>query len=329
MNEENINYELIDSSFNLLEIGKNLAKNKKHDEKNLIIIGDKSSGKSNLFNNVLMSMSQKDSYTATCGINYGFMRYQPSTNKKFILNIYEIGGGISNLSLIKSILNSKNLNNTSILLNLDLSKGNSILKSFKNYLKELNLILKELNQDMLIEVIETKRSKYKDINSNDFKRINIFPIQLIVIGNKYDALEKIDLEKIKWTCKTLRYYCHVNALSLVYFKAGDSKLSKILNNLITSLAFNVNSENALNLSQKNEILPLYILHGNDSLIEIGDPKVVSQGGKDLNSLWDDTFSSIFNKEDENDENETNNKFEESLKERYKEPRIDEELIIFE
>jgi GTPase SAR1 family protein len=332
--------ESINSDYNILDLAKNLVKTslKKTEEKNLIILGEKSSGKTSLFNNILLNFTQKETYTPTCGINYSFIRYQPNSNKKLIMNVYEIGGGNGNIGLVKTILNEKNLKNTIFVLNLDFSRPASILQSLREYLKQLGSILKDLfNSEYLMEVIENKSLKYKDTNSSDFKRINIFPAELIVVGNKYDCLEKIDLEKIKWTCRTLRFFCFINSISLVYFKSGDSKLSKIFNSLVTNLAFNVNNDNSLNFSQKNDILPLYVLYGSDSIQEIGDPKVIGQGGKDMASLWEDTFFSVFNKDKESkiesqfdiEENLDVKKFEENLKEKYKESRIDEELVIFE
>jgi GTPase SAR1 family protein len=334
----------INSDFNILELGKNLVKTsiKKIEEKNLIILGDKSSGKTSLFNNILLNFTQKETYTPTCGINYSFIRYQPNSNKKLIMNVYEIGGGISNVNLVKTILNEKNFNlkNSIFVINLDFSRPSTILLSLREYLKQLLSILKEVyNSENLIEIIENKNIKFRDKkeNNNISNIISIFPAEIIVIGNKYDFLEKIDIEKIKWTCRCLRFFCFINAISLVYFKSGDNKLSKIFNNLITNIAFNLNNDNSNNFSQKNDILPLYILYGSDSLQEIGDPKVIAKG-KDMTTLWEDTFQTIFDKEKEKDnfqfEHEKSliteiNNFDDNLKEKYKESRIDEELVIFE
>jgi len=319
---------------NLFDLAKNFVNTsqKKIEEKNLIILGDKCSGKSVLFNTITQNSSSKSNYIPTCGINYSYMRYQPSTTKKLLLNIYEIGGGINNINLIKTVLNDKNLRNTIFLINLDLSRPREILILLKNYLKELKSIIKEIAEhETILDIVENKKSKYKDPNSNDFKRINIFPAEVIVIGNNYESLEVIDLEKIKWTCRCIRFLCHSNSLSIVFFKKSDTKIVKIFNNLIISLAYSTNGmlDSSTNFSQKNDILPLYILYSNDTFLDIGEPKVFQQGSKDIYSLWEDTLYSVFPKNSDSIEEKINRDFDLDQASMYKEPRLDEELKLFE
>ena len=109
------------SKFNILEQGKIMILKDENsldeNSKNLIIIGPKKSGKTTIFNLLSTGETHISDYTHTCGINYGFMRLQKS--KKKLINIYEIGGGIENLSRISTLVNNKNLNSTLILLILD------------------------------------------------------------------------------------------------------------------------------------------------------------------------------------------------------------------
>lgn len=68
---ENIADETSTSQFSLLDHGKSMTSitGVKIEEKNLIIVGDKASGKSTIFNNMLQSSSSKDSYNPTSGIS--------------------------------------------------------------------------------------------------------------------------------------------------------------------------------------------------------------------------------------------------------------------
>lgn len=185
------------SNFNILHFAKNMVTiaQKKTEEKNLIILGDKGAGKTTIFNNLIgISSSQKENYSVTSGINFNYIRQQTG-QRKTILNTYEIGGGPSNLELIKTIINKSNFRNTFFVLVLDFSKPQSALDSLKTFLFDLNNSLKELvSDDDIVEAIEAKKSKFADRNlNNDIKRLNFFPAEIIVVGNKYDFLEKRDM----------------------------------------------------------------------------------------------------------------------------------------
>jgi len=51
-----------------------------------------------------------------------------------------------------------------------------------------------VSNDGLVEAIESKKNKFSDRNVNsDIKRLNFFPAEIIVVGNKYDYLEKQEM----------------------------------------------------------------------------------------------------------------------------------------
>jgi hypothetical protein len=97
--------------------------------------------------------------------------------------------------------------------------------------------------------------------------------------------------------------------------------------MLINLAFGVSFDGSF--CQKNDIQPLQILYSQDSFQEIGDPKVInSNGNSDISKLWEDTLLTVFPKQQEIEENQDED-FETALKELYVEPRIDEEVAIFE
>ena len=50
-------------------------------------------------------------------------------------------------------------------------------------------------------------------------------------------------------------------------------------------------------SQKDHLLALMVIQGSDSLLDIGDPKVIDKGSnKDISQLWEDSFYSLYSKE---------------------------------
>jgi GTPase SAR1 family protein len=188
--EENI------SKFNLLNFARSMftVSLKIQEEKNLIILGDKASGKSTIMNNIIGTNINKENYSPTSGINFNYIRQQIG-QRKMLLNLYEIGGGIENLELIKTIINEDNFLHTIFILILDFKKPENVLKTLKNYIIELNMILKNIfSHEILLEIIEKKKNKFIDRNTNnDYKRLIFFPAEIYVIGNKYDFLEKREM----------------------------------------------------------------------------------------------------------------------------------------
>ena len=321
--------------FNLLEQGKKMLISSDptsiENIKNLIIIGPKSSGKTTIFNFLSTGEANTNEFISTSGINFGFMRYQKSKNKssKKIVNIYEIGNGIENLTLIKTIINNKNIENTIFFLLFDFADPQNIITQIFKFLKELKNILTEtIENETLNEIIKSKESQYTKQQKS--KEVNLFPANLYLIGNKYDILEKIDAEKIKWVGLTLRYFSYTNGVNLIFHSNFSEKNRIFLQSTVENFGFGVSKiDNIKNYVQKNELNPLYIQFYNDSLEEIGQPRVMEISGKNVDERWLETYKTIFkNFVKENHENK-NIQLDQNLWEKYKENRIDNEIKLFE
>ena len=338
---QKLDHTKITSKFNLLEQGRKvlITSATSNISKNLILLGSKKSGKTSIFTTLTSNNPSSNSdYTPTFGINYGFMRYQHSTSKKQIINIYEIGGGIENLSLLKTIINSQSISNTLIFLVLDFEKPDSLLEHFLSFIKQLKDILTDIiDKDAIKEIIQTKAQLLpKTINKN---LISLFPCDISVICNKYDIFEKIDAEKLKWAAKALRYFSLINGINLIYHSTKDIKLTNILHSTVTHFAFGQSKiENISKYIQKNELRAMYLHFYNDSFEEIGDPKVMQRGGADNKTLWKESYESLFPKKNNRKENEfeeVDNEMELEVDvdkanwEIYKESRIDNEIKMFE
>ena len=104
-NKDNTSKKKLKSKFNLLEQGRLMIIGTSEEiSKNLIIIGPKGSGKSSIFSLLTTGSVNNYSDSGTCGVNFGFMRSQ-STSQKKVMNIFEIGSGIENIVLINTCLN--------------------------------------------------------------------------------------------------------------------------------------------------------------------------------------------------------------------------------
>ena len=320
------------SKFNILEQGKFMLltgeNSSEENSKNLIIIGPKKSGKTTIFNLLSTGEAHLSDYTHTCGINYGFMRLQKS--KKKIINIYEIGGGIENLSRISTLVNNKNLNNTLIFLILDFQTPENALNTLIIYNEQLRKILSSvIEKEYLDEIINSKNSQYTKIKKDS--SVNLIPINIYVIGNKYDILEKIEEEKLKWIGLTLRYQCVINGMNLIFYSSNNDKYKNILQSTVSYYAFNQSQiENIYKYSQKNELYALYTQFYNDSLEEIGEPRVIHSSGKSTNDRWIETYNALFmNVKKKNNNYENDIPVDQTFWVKFKETRIDNELKIFD
>ena len=320
------------SKFNILEQGKFMLvtgeNSSEENSKNLIIIGPKKSGKTTIFNLLTTGEAHLSDYTHTCGINYGFMRLQKS--KKKIINIYEIGGGIENLSRISTLVNNKNLNNTLIFLILDFQTPENALNTLIIYNEKLRKILSSvIEKEYLDEIINSKNSQYTKIKKDS--SVNLIPINIYVIGNKYDILEKIEEEKLKWIGLTLRYQCVINGMNLIFYSSNNEKYKNILQSTVSYYAFNQSQiENIYKYSQKNELYALYTQFYNDSLEEIGEPRVIHSSGKSTNDRWIETYNALFmNVKKKNNNYENDIPVDQTFWVKFKETRIDNELKIFD
>ena len=316
------------SKFNLLDQGRlMIIGNTEETTKNLIIIGPKGSGKSSIFSLLTTGSPNNYSDNGTCGINFGFMRSQNSVQKK-VMNIFEIGSDLENIVLINTILNNENFEFTTLLLILDFDNPNTQLNYLIKVISYLRKIFnKAIDPNIIDANIKNKISSYQSgIKPGE---VDVFPLETYVIGNKYDILEKIDLEKLKWLCPSLRYFCYINALSLIFY---SSKKKETINALYNTMVENVfgsgKKENLKKYLQKNSTKALYINYYEDNLASIGEPKIPVTVTRELDQRWKETYDGLFKNIKKNEKNNKNINLDENFFVQYTEAKIDHELKLF-
>ena len=324
-NTQEQNKKKYKSKFNLLEQGRiMLIGNMDEVSKNLIIVGPKSSGKSSIFS--LLTTGTPNLYydNGTCGINFGFMRTQNSSQKK-VMNVYELGSEIENLSLIKNIINNDNFESTILFIVLDFENPHMQLTYLLKYISNLQRIINGMIDVNIIEDnIKNRISQYPSNKRPD--GVNIFPIETYVIGNKYDTLETIDIEKLKWLCPSLRYFCYINALNLIFYSSKKRETINSLYNTVAEIAFGSGKKEILKkYIQKNSTKPLYINYYNDNLNDIGEPKIPVTVTGVIEQRWKETYDGLFKNYRKNEENSKYIKLDEEYYQLYKEPKIKSEM----
>ena len=316
------------SKFNLLDQGRlMIIGNTEETTKNLIIIGPKGSGKSSIFSLLTTGSPNNYSDNGTCGINFGFMRSQNSVQKK-VMNIFEIGNDLENIVLINTILNNENFEFTTLLLILDFDNPNTQLNYLIKVISYLRKIFNKVIDPNIIDAnIKNKVSSYQSgIKPGE---VDVFPLETYVIGNKYDILEKIDLEKLKWLCPSLRYFCYINALSLIFYSSKKKETINALYNTMVENAFGSGKkENLKKYLQKNPTKALYINYYEDNLASIGEPKIPVTVTRELDQRWKETYDGLFKNIKKNEKNNKNINLDENFFVQYTEAKIDHELKLF-
>ena len=316
------------SKFNLLDQGRlMIIGNTEETTKNLIIIGPKGSGKSSIFSLLTTGSPNNYSDNGTCGINFGFMRSQNSVQKK-VMNIFEIGSDLENIVLINTILNNENFEFTTLLLILDFDNPNTQLNYLIKVISYLRKIFnKAIDPNIIDANIKNKISSYQSgIKPGE---VDVFPLETYVIGNKYDILEKIDLEKLKWLCPSLRYFCYINALSLIFYSSKKKETINALYNTMVENAFGSGKkENLKKYLQKNSTKALYINYYEDNLASIGEPKIPVTVTRELDQRWKETYDGLFKNIKKNEKNNKNINLDENFFVQYTEAKIDHELKLF-
>jgi len=316
------------SKFNLLDQGRlMIIGTAEETTKNLIIIGPKSSGKSSIFSLLTSGSPNNYSDNGTCGINFGFMRSQNSVKKK-VMNVFEIGSDLENIVLINTILNNENFEYTSLLIILDFDNPNTQL----NYLiKVVSYLRKIFNKTIDPNIIDANIKNKVASYPSGMKpgEVDVFPLETYVVGNKYDILEKIDLEKLKWLCPSLRYFCYINALSLIFYSSKKKETINALYNTMVENAFGSGKkENLKKYLQKNSTKALYINYYDDNLASIGEPKIPVTVTGNLEQRWKETYDGLWKNYKKNEKNNRNINLDENYFAQFQESKIDHELKLF-
>ena len=316
------------SKFNLLDQGRlMIIGTAEETTKNLIIIGPKSSGKSSIFSLLTSGSPNNYSDNGTCGINFGFMRSQNSVKKK-VMNVFEIGSDLENIVLINTILNNENFEYTSLLIILDFDNPNTQLNYLIKVVSYLRKIFnKTIDPNIIDANIKNKVASYP--SSIKPGEVDVFPLETYVVGNKYDILEKIDLEKLKWLCPSLRYFCYINALSLIFYSSKKKETINALYNTMVENAFGSGKkENLKKYLQKNSTKALYINYYDDNLASIGEPKIPVTVTGNLEQRWKETYDGLWKNYKKNEKNNRNINLDENYFAQFQESKIDHELKLF-
>jgi dynein light intermediate chain 2 len=109
----------------------------------------------------------------------------------------------------------------------------------------------------------------------DNKAITISPLNIVIIGCKYDLYEKYETENRKWLSRTMRYLAHANNASLLFCSSKVSTIGVQMRANLMDLMF---EEKTKIVSQRDHLKPIFIARNQDNLNHIGVPSSGSLSG---------------------------------------------------
>lgn len=151
-------------------------------------------------------------------------------NQKEICNIYELGGGRNQVNLIEVAFNEKRFDRTVFVITVDLSKPGSALHNLQYWINivreastKLFQKLQTSNPELASHVEKLVNEKWKA--HEDARRVYALLVPIVIVGTKYDVLAQHESEKLKWICRAMRYFAHVNGADLVFTQMKEKGFS--------------------------------------------------------------------------------------------------------
>uniref|UniRef100_A0A0M3I491 Cytoplasmic dynein 2 light intermediate chain 1 n=1 Tax=Ascaris lumbricoides TaxID=6252 RepID=A0A0M3I491_ASCLU len=248
---------------------------------------------------ILRFLDRNENTKPTIALEYTYGRRTRGTVKD-VAHIWELGGGISLINLMDIPLTSKNIEISSLIIVVDLTRPEEMWNTFYGLIDaaraRVDNVLNELNDrdpnayDRIIRNNKKRLGEHKDASL-----LKQFPIPLAVVGAKYDEFQNFESEMRKNICKALRFMAHSNFASLQMFSNKMENLVIRTRALISHLAFDTSASKTLSTDFNK---PLSIPFGADSFEAIGAPtfgdstltKIRATNPRDI---WRDAFKEIF------------------------------------
>lgn len=199
-------------------------------EKTLLILGERSSGKSTLVQ-LFASPAKPEATKPTAALDYSYCRAPLGiSSKRDVGHVYELGGGRLLADLVSVVLRPELLDSTIVVVTLDLSHPHKVIDSLLFWLLKLrertDSCIAELRTRDPATASKLEHKQVKQWQTHDDRRsVTPFPMPVVIVANKYDLFQNEESERKKWMARTLRYFAHKNGASLLYCSQNDQRLT--------------------------------------------------------------------------------------------------------
>jgi len=263
--------------------------------KAVVFVGEKGTGKSSLAAK-LLGEAVKEEMTETTALEfkYGIKQREDKTVK---LNIYEIGGGRVLANLLQSVFVGNKLEDTIIAICIDLSKPGNSMDNLNFWIAQVRAIsmgvvneLGAADKENLRWVRDRLRTKFGE--HEDKKQLKAMPIQVVIVGTKYDVFANTyESQQKKKLIDALRFIAHTTGSDLLFSSVRESQPSKVFLNHMTNLLFDVDAKTC----ETNPNNPIQICCGNDRLAKINEPDGAGRSKASLEELYQLSIEALFQK----------------------------------
>ncbi|XP_049780347.1 cytoplasmic dynein 2 light intermediate chain 1 [Schistocerca cancellata] len=291
------------SSESLLEIAQRLCKEKKQlpaatesKESSLLFMGNKGVGKTSL---IYRFLDRNETAKPTLALEYAYGRKSGKSLVKDVCHIWELGGGTLFSGLLQAPLascQSHGLKNLTVVLMLDLSLPKQLWLTLETLIQGLLSALRRQTGSHLQELQEEAWLRVgKDHQDKEY--LDPFPVQLVILGGKYDLFQEFDPEKKKIVCRSLRYVAHTLGATLLFYSHRDTGLVKKAKDVLNHHAFGALPVKGISQDYNN---PLLIPAGSDSMEQIGRGfgSFPQKGAGSALERWKHSFTTHFPQEAE-------------------------------
>jgi dynein light intermediate chain 2 len=245
-------------------------------ESNVVLVGQKGSGKTTLVQSYINKGKTDDNVKSTTALEYKFTRSSVGmTTDKNVSHFWELGGGQKLENLLDICVSPERVVNKAFIgIVVDLSKPHLVIENVLYWIKTLRQRVTDAVNSVKIRdeaaaealLLESQTAfgiKHIDITAG----VSVFPVKLIIIANKWDKFKDHEPELLKVMSKTLRFIAHSNGAHLLYTSRFDAPTLGVLR---TAIIKHVSRAKDTKFLQTDHTKPISIIPaGIDSFDAIG------------------------------------------------------------
>ena len=189
---------------------------------NILFVGNRGSGKTTLINKFI----RKDENTPpkpTTALEYTHAKREEAKVVK-VAHLWELGGGQQLNSLMDVVITPENIHTVLCVIVADMSDPHGVwssvyywLTKIKKRVGECFLKMQQRSSNTPGKMIQRMQKRFGESHPDlENNKVTIIGIPILIVAAKYDTFRNEGTEYAKVMAKTLRFFAHSYAASLIY-----------------------------------------------------------------------------------------------------------------